>query len=286
MESFGKFLFIIFDLLCGFLILKINELNMADKDKNLYSILFWFYNPITIAIASRGNAESLMSFLVLNFIYFLKRKNYILSGLFYGLAIHFKIYPVTYALALVLYIIQFKKLIENKTLISILKSVMFNGGLLKFGLSSAAILCILTYYFYLKYGYIFLYETYLYHLIRKDIRHNFSPYFYMLYLTDTIELGLIKFFSFLPQLMLILSASYYLHDKIELCLFFITFTFVTFNKVCTSQYFVWYLSLIPLIGPSLNLKLYQVILCFFTWIIGQVKFYIFLNIRNLKDFVF
>jgi phosphatidylinositol glycan class M len=92
-------------------------------------------------------------------------------------------------------------------------------------------------YSLIRYGNEFLNETYFYHLGRQDIRHNFSPYFYMLYLTDLTWQNsvLLKFFNFLPQCLLLIVFSYYLHDNIEICLFFITYAFVTFNKVCTSQ---------------------------------------------------
>ncbi len=96
-ESFGKFLFILFDLICGYLIIKINntQTNTKDDITNVIAISFWFYNPITIAISSRGSAESLMAFLVLAFIYFLKINSLVLSGFFYAFSLHFKIYPVS-----------------------------------------------------------------------------------------------------------------------------------------------------------------------------------------------
>ncbi len=77
-NTFGKFLFVIFDLLCGYLIYRINSINGHSTD--LKSILFWFYNPITIAISSRGNAESVMACLVLAFIYFLRSDQFAIAG--------------------------------------------------------------------------------------------------------------------------------------------------------------------------------------------------------------
>ena len=87
-----------------------------------------------------------------------------------------------------------------------------------------------------RYGWIFLYETYLYHIVRKDIRHNFSPYFYMMYLTSVDEASfLIKFLTFCPQLLLLVAIAIRFHGDLPLSCFLCTFTFVMFNKVCTSQ---------------------------------------------------
>lgn len=67
------------------------------------SIMLWLYNPITATVSSRGNAESIMAVLVLLSIKFLLKskdnmKNLCLAGFFYALSVHFKIYPITYAL--------------------------------------------------------------------------------------------------------------------------------------------------------------------------------------------
>ena len=58
---------------------------------------------------------------------------------------------------------------------------MFTRNRIVFTLVSASTFLFLTGLFYIIYGYEFLYEGYLYHLVRKDNRHNFSVYFYMIY---------------------------------------------------------------------------------------------------------
>jgi phosphatidylinositol glycan class M len=110
---------------------------------NLKSLAFWFYNPITIAISSRGNAESLMSLLVLVFIYFLLKKQYLISGIMFAVIVHFKIYPITYSFAILFNIVFNANYKFNKFSVSI-------ANLLKFGLAFLAVFSSVTYYFYLK----------------------------------------------------------------------------------------------------------------------------------------
>ncbi|KAK7500341.1 hypothetical protein BaRGS_00008564 [Batillaria attramentaria] len=124
----------------------------------------------------------------------------------------------------------------------------------KFGMVAGITLVLLTAVFYAKYGWVFLYETYLYHVVRRDIRHNFSPYFYMLYLTASDDVSVvIKFLVFFPQVLLLVAIALRFHGDLPLSCFLCTFTFVMLNKVCTSQYFLWYLCLLPLLVPRLNL---------------------------------
>jgi GPI mannosyltransferase 1 subunit M len=118
---------------------------------NLYSVCFWYYNPITIAIASRGNAESLMSFLVLMFILLLKKKWFISSGAFYGLSVHFKIYPVTFGLALLLYLLDLKKgPLSIKCSFKFIDFVKSRFNLIEFGLGFIFSFSAFTFFFYYK----------------------------------------------------------------------------------------------------------------------------------------
>jgi phosphatidylinositol glycan class M len=104
----------------------------------------------------------------------------------------------------------------------------------------------IIFFSFFRYGWDFLYQTYLYHLVRRDIRHNFSVYFYMLYLTEMSDYRtIIGLLSFLPQLLLMVMFSIRYRQDTALCWFLNTFVFVTFNKVCTSQVrlisFCWYI---------------------------------------------
>lgn len=117
----------------------------------------------------------------------------------------------------------------------------------------------------------------MHHLGRKDPRHNFSVYFYHIYLTFTggspggspgASLGGSLDGSFggvralaaaldpgalaiVPQASLLLAAAAGLHAHLPLCWLAQTLVFVAFNTVSTAQYFVWYYCLLPLLLPHL-----------------------------------
>jgi phosphatidylinositol glycan class M len=87
----------------------------------------------------------------------------------------------------------------------------------------------------------FLYETHLYHLVRKDNRHNFSVYFYLTGSQPSAVTAFDLLFKILldfgPQLALLLSITFTYYKDISFCILLQTMTFVAFNKVCTVQYF-------------------------------------------------
>lgn len=129
-----------------------------------------------------------------------------------------------------------------------------------------------TYLMYEFYGYEFLYHSYLYHLTRLDHRHNFSLYNLALYLKSAqkytqesltsgsltaIVLDMIEKAALVPQLVLsgIVIPLVLARKSITNCMFIQTLTFVTFNKVMTSQYFIWFLIFLPsYLGTSLLLS--------------------------------
>ncbi|KAI8623758.1 glycosyltransferase family 50 protein [Xylariaceae sp. FL1651] len=132
---------------------------------------------------------------------------------------------------------------------------------------------------YAVYGMPFVTHTYLHHVTRIDHRHNFSPYNVLLYLASSINSsssspllllstspssstsspplqssswGRIESVAFAPQLLLSTVLIPLVGAKKDLATTMLaqTFAFVTFNKVCTSQYFLWYMVFLPLYLPN------------------------------------
>ena len=129
-----------------------------------------------------------------------------------------------------------------------------------FGIISASVFFALLALFYVIYGYQFLFETYLYHVTRTDHRHNFSPYFLHLYLSSAQEHSklvslCLSLATFLPQIVMLIVVwiKFYRKDIIKTCLLSVTI-FVAFNKVITVQYFIWYLSLLPIVLCKIDEK--------------------------------
>lgn len=126
-----------------------------------------------------------------------------------------------------------------------------------------------------SWGQPYIEHGFLYHLSRKDHRHNFSAYFLPTYLgtvpTSMGELGLTSdhlsfvlpdgvlnllqspLVSFVPQLLLVATLGFSLGTKdVVAAMFAQTMAFVHWNKVITSQYFLWYLWLLPVLLPNLD----------------------------------
>ncbi|KAI8372826.1 PIG-M-domain-containing protein [Radiomyces spectabilis] len=328
-RAFGKCVFALADLAVGYLIHRILLQRGLPTKKALWLDALWLLNPMVANISTRGNAESLLGVMVLGTLYLVMLRRFYPACFLFGLAVHFKIYPVIYAIPILflmdehygdpvewpqmvwtyqqarLRCLQFylqdhdqsdgcrirepadqtdanrtNALSQNTSCIAKTKRVINRCVLflsptrIMFGLVSAAAFFGITWFMYQMYGDEFLEHTYLYHITRKDHRHNFSVWFYQMYLAfDASIMGkMMGLMAFLPQLLLVAIVGIAFAKDIFFACFIQTFIFVTFNKVCTSQYFMWYLCLFPLILPSTALHLkWKGLALILAWVAGQVR---------------
>ncbi|KAI8619661.1 PIG-M-domain-containing protein [Chytriomyces sp. MP71] len=152
----------------------------------------------------------------------------------------------------------------------------FSINRLKFGIISAAVFLSFGALFYNLYGHDFLEHTYLYHITRQDHRHNFSVYFYHLYLDSNAlhNSRMSGLLAFLPQLGVSTFAGAVpaMKGDIAFALFAQTFVFVMLNKVVTSQYFMWYLCFLPIIlqrSELISSQWRKGLILLGMWIFGQ-----------------
>lgn len=286
------------------------------------SMCIWLYNPLSIAIATRGNSDSLAGLLVLIVLYYMQIKEwYFIAGILHGFSVHLRLYPIIYSLSLFMYLSKFsfyetqnrKSYIKSvkstedsmvKQEITILqkrtifkKEYLFyfipNANQLKLVSGCLLSLTFLTGIFFFLYGYPFLYETYLYHLIRNDNRHNFSLYFYLQYLTAGVKnIGYWqKVLMVLPKIVLLLvfSVRYGLNKySLNFSILTQTLVMVIYNTVLTSQYFIWILCILPLCIWQIKVSLKKTLSLFTLWFAAQIAWLLpayFLEFQGQNTFL-
>ncbi|CDZ98796.1 Mannosyltransferase [Phaffia rhodozyma] len=225
------------------------------ESSTIWISALWLFNPVPLNISTRGSSESLLGALILTSLYLFESSPNLFSAssltrsqawasVALGLAVHLKIYPVLYAFAVLGFLGRNERTILGRLGVC-------RGGI-EFGVISAGTFGFVTLGCWLIWGYPAIYHPYLYHLTRLDHRHNFSPYFYPIYLLSSTNLSfssnpsaLIKLLrssltSFVPQLGLSFGLSWWLGSRGEMALAWGlgTMAFVCFNKVITSQYFI------------------------------------------------
>jgi len=293
----GKVILCLFDVIAGLLIYKmVSDDRPKNRKQDMYSLgtwaaQVWLWNPFTMAISSRGSFEPIQCCLVHLALFFGLRRRYLLCGLIWGFSVHMKMYTVIYGLCFYMWANYYNR---ESGLWDMLKPnfsrvIFCFGSMIGFGGPTA--------YFYLEYGHTFLHETFLYHLGRVDTQHNFSPVFYPMRLLsedptpdNQLYMNLIGIGCFILQALMVTRAAFrYSASHLPFALFTQTCWFVLLNKVCTSQYFTWYLCLLPLVVHKLPLRKITWAVMFLAWLgaqgqwLFQAYYFEFENADNLFE---
>ena len=264
-------------------------------------LMWWMLNPLPINICTRGSAEAFVVLLPVlmsvkialrpDFLPFTKNLDHhrsvlyraCISGILLGLSIHSKIYPIIYSISFMAHFsreqgctelwpsnnIPQKKFPFTEPwkmwylVFTWMRRLTLSAPLI-FLFSAFLTFSFLTGFAVLFYGRVALDEAFLYHFSRVDHRHNYSMFWYWIYLSranvaklsvnaDTLSLvqggglGVFGKLLMIPQLVLLTFCSIGVASlDLSFTLFLQTFLFVALNKVITAQYFTWYLCLLPL----------------------------------------
>ncbi|KAK9218138.1 hypothetical protein WN943_006774 [Citrus x changshan-huyou] len=105
----GNYKWVDSDLLVGVFIHSILKLRKVPEDLCMYSVVVWLFNPFTFTIGTRGNCEPIVvSFGLMAFVSSqpvrqqVEVGNVLQAAFWYGLVVHFRIYPIIYVLPIIL----------------------------------------------------------------------------------------------------------------------------------------------------------------------------------------
>uniref|UniRef100_A0A0N4ZSS9 GPI alpha-1,4-mannosyltransferase I, catalytic subunit n=1 Tax=Parastrongyloides trichosuri TaxID=131310 RepID=A0A0N4ZSS9_PARTI len=274
LPNFGKFLFAGTDILLAYTLYKIakhgKNFNYEEEKSLIISLCVgWLLNPLSFVISSRGNADALVCLFVLISLYLLINQRWLLSSIFMGMfAIHIKIYPIIYLPSIFFYL---SKKPKTDKYFEYIKSWLTNWKGFTYLITSLTLFIGTIIFWYQFYGDLFLNEYLLYHISRIDTAHNFSPYYLSLYqaMNNHQMSKYISHFAFFPQVLCILYFALRYHKDLPFCWFITTISFVSLNKVCTSQYFLWYICFLPLIYIYVKIDEWKCIKMFTLWFLGQ-----------------
>lgn len=274
-NCWGKLLFSSFDIAIAIIIRKI--VTKSHPDLSNICAYLWLYNPLSIVISTRGNADSISCLLVLITLLAHIQNCYVVSAICFAISVHVRVYPIIYGLAYYLSIDCETN--YTSTVRMIFHRLLPTRKKILFVVVFVLTLVIVTWPWYYLYGHQFLDESYLYHASRVDVRHNFSIYFYLNYLSSGFNEVSIAYSlaSKLPLLILLVSISFtFPHtEDLPFCLFCLSFIIVAFNTVMTSQYFVWFVSFLPLCYPLINLSSVEILNVILIWVIPQIGWLLF-----------
>ena len=269
-QGYGRYIFCIADAICGWIIILLRKDSRKRKRTNedspteaFYDALFWMYNPLAINICTRGSADSFMVLLpVLLTVSLVQMKSplpiwmrALFAGLVHGIAVHSKLYPIIYTLSFMAHFGKSGSLnASSKDSFDLFRLWLWRllcPASIVFFVSSLLTFVGLTYLAVLLFGQKSLDEGLLYHFSRVDHRHNYSIFWYGIYLARArVESSMMNVAGqtlLLPQVVLLVYTSLGIApNDLSLALFCQTYLFVTLNKVITAQYFTWYLCLLPL----------------------------------------
>ena len=111
----AKLLFATADLIVGYLLYaQLLRRGIGERFARRSVAVIWLLNPIIANISTRGSAESILGLLVVGTLVLLERGRLDAAAVLFGLAVHFKIYPVIYGSSVFVFITRQAQLDGSK----------------------------------------------------------------------------------------------------------------------------------------------------------------------------